>query len=312
MQKKFVSYKKKIAFVKETAKEVLSLRKDISTFDKAYSKLEASFNNPKSVFDPKKVQACAKTLSNQMEYLQNKLASQESKFREALNYGVPTTAIEETTHKLASLISKVALLKAVAETSLGEEMLEINDDGYLIESKKDEKCGGKGCGEKKALEDTLEIDDDGYLVESKKKTAEEAEEAPKAEEETKEEEAPKAEEKEEAPAEEAKEEEAPKAEDGEAKEEEASETEEDEDEEEKPVTQEELESINEDVMAEIFGLSERIENVEEQLGIENTVNASVKASKSDRVQKMKLASASKKQAVSSQDVLDTIINMEIH
>ena len=306
MQKKVVSYRKKIAFVKETAKDVLALRKDIKAFNEAYSKLETSFNNPKSVFDPKKVKACAQTLNKQMEHFQNKLASYESKFREALSFGVPTNAIEETTHKLANLISKVALLKAVAETSLGEEMLEIDDEGYLIESN---KCGEKTCETKKASDDMLEIDDDGYLIESKKDTKKLA----KDEEETEakeDEEAPKAEETEEAPkAEET--EEAPKAEEVEEVTEEESVEEELPSEEDKPVTQEELEEINEDVMAEIFGLNERIENVEEQLGIEPTVNASVKASR-NRVQSMKLASASKKQTASSQDVLDTIINMEIH
>lgn len=301
MQNNKGSYRNKIAFVKTAAKDMLALNESIARFSKGYAKLEASFNNPKSVFDPKKLAKCAKALDRQMEFFQNKLSAQEQAFRKALAMNVPTKAIEDSTRKLSALITRIALLKAVAETSLSsEDMLEIDENGYLVKDKEsgcgDTKKAESGCGDTKKKVKADEDKEEEHKEEEKEEApAEEGGEEPSKEEET--------------PAEgEPSEEETP-AEEGEEL------LEEDGD---KPVTQEELDSINEDVMAEIFGLTERVENMEEQLGIEPTVKASVqtsvKTSAKDnaKVQQMKLASASKKEAtVQTQDVLDTIVSMEI-
>lgn len=302
MQNNKGSYRNKIAFVKTAAKDMLALNESIARFSKGYAKLEASFNNPKSVFDPKKLAKCAKALDRQMEFFQNKLSAQEQAFRKALAMNVPTKAIEDSTRKLSALITRIALLKAVAETSLSsEDMLEIDENGYLVKDKEsgcgDTKKAESGCGDTKKKVKADEDKEEEHEEEEKKEEApaKEGEEEPSKEEETSAEGEPS---EEETPAEEGEE---LLEEDG-----------------DKPVTQEELDSINEDVMAEIFGLTERVENMEEQLGIEPTVKASVqtsaKTSAKDnaKVQQMKLASASKKEAtVQTQDVLDTIVSMEI-
>lgn len=298
MQNNKGSYRNKIAFVKTAAKEMLALNESIAKFNSSYNKLEASFNNPKSVFDPKKLAKCVKALDKQMEYFQNKLSCQEQAFRKALAMNVPTKAIEDSVRKLSTLISKVALLKAVAETSLSsEDLLEIDENGYLVQD--EAKKVDSGCGDTKKVKADDEKKEDEPKEEEKAPEAEGEE--PKAEEESESEDEPKAEEETEGE---------PEAEGEELPEEESLE--------DKPVTQEELEEINEDVMAEIFGLTERVENMEEQLGIEPTVKASVQtnvkeASVKDnsRVQQIKLASASKKAQEPVQDVLDNIISMEI-
>lgn len=296
MQNNKGSYRNKIAFVKTAAKEMLALNESIAKFNSSYNKLEASFNNPKSVFDPKKLAKCVKALDKQMEYFQNKLSCQEQAFRKALAMNVPTKAIEDSVRKLSTLISKVALLKAVAETSLSsEDLLEIDENGYLVQD--EAKKVDSGCGDTKKVK----ADDEKKEDKEEEKAPEAEGEEPKAEEESESEDEPKAEEEIEGE---------PEAEGEELPEEESLE--------DKPVTQEELEEINEDVMAEIFGLTERVENMEEQLGIEPTVKASVQTNVKEasvkgnsRVQQIKLASASKKAQEPVQDVLDNIISMEI-
>lgn len=300
MQNNKGSYRNKIAFVKTAAKEMLALNESIAKFNSSYNKLEASFNNPKSVFDPKKLAKCVKALDKQMEYFQNKLSCQEQAFRKALAMNVPTKAIEDSVRKLSTLISKVALLKAVAETSLSsEDLLEIDENGYLVQD--EAKKVDSGCGDTKKVK----ADDEKKEDKEEEKAPEAEGEEPKAEEDSESKDEPKAEEETEGEPE------------GEL-EAEGEELPEEESLEDKPVTQEELEEINEDVMAEIFGLTERVENMEEQLGIEPTVKASVQtnvkeASVKDnsRVQQIKLASASKKAQEPVQDVLDNIISMEI-
>ena len=145
MVKRSVALSKKASFYKATQSRIARLERAINRHVASVARLESLFQNPKMTFDAKRCASFVKSLETQCEYFNNQLSDSMKSFRAAIALGTPTDSIVKNIRSLSNLVTRIALLQAVAESStVAEDMIKLDDAGFVVEDEKNKveaKCG---------------------------------------------------------------------------------------------------------------------------------------------------------------------------